>query len=121
MTSAKIKPPSSNIGVILNANAICANVCQFIVPVVNPFNGSTATLPATPPTNEINSASIRNEMTTAGRAESQRAHRRNLAPPLGHRGVHGIQRAENGSDRHHCRNQSAQNADQLVMRVDCFA
>ena len=48
-----------------NAKDRCANVCQFIVPVVMPFTGSTAMQPMTPPMSAIHNASLRNEMTMA--------------------------------------------------------
>ena len=48
-----------------NAKARCEKVCQFIVPVVRPLTGSTATQPTSPPTNAMMSASTKNESTIA--------------------------------------------------------
>ncbi len=42
MPSAKMIPPNSKPGVMRKAKAMCEKVCQFIVPVVKPFKGSTA-------------------------------------------------------------------------------
>src|SRR5579862_6329475 len=65
MNKAKITPPSSRPEVILKAKAMLLNVCQFIVAVVRPLSGSTAKQPTAPPMNDMSSASIRNENTTA--------------------------------------------------------
>ena len=47
------------------AKARCEKVCQFMVPVVRPFTGSTATQPTSPPTNAMISDSTKNESTIA--------------------------------------------------------
>src|SRR5262249_14252669 len=63
--SAKTTPARMRGGVILNANETCENVCQFIVPTVYPWKGTTTMAPMTPPTSAISMASATNERTTA--------------------------------------------------------
>ena len=64
INSAKATPETSSGGVIRNANARCENVCQFMVPVVSPFSGSTTAQPSRPPTRAMQSDSMTNETIT---------------------------------------------------------
>src|SRR5580698_9788604 len=111
IASAKNMPLSRRPGVIRKANARFENVCQLMVLVVWPLRRSTAKHPSTPPMKAISKASIRNENTTAGPPKPS-AHGGNFATALGHRGVHGIERAENRADGHDECDQAAEDGDE---------
>ena len=100
MSKAKMMPPTSSPGVIRKAKARWEKVCQFIAPVVRPFNGRTAIQPTTPPMKEMSSASIRNEMTTEGppnpRARMVAISRR----AFGNCGIHRVEGAKDSADGH---------------------
>ena len=108
----KLKPLSSSPGVIWNANARLRKrlpVHRAGREPVQPQHSHAAD----------HSADERNQQCLESRtkrprwpAKPQRAHRRNFATTLGHRGIHGVERAENRANRHDRSHQAAEHGDQ---------
>ena len=60
------------------------------------------------------------EKHNGGRAEAQGPQCGNLTGTLGHRGVHGVERAEDRADAHDAGHNAAQRGDDVVMLCDCL-
>ncbi len=110
--SAKMIPWASSAGVIRKAKARWEKVCQLIVPVVNPFIGSTARHPKRPPRpgDEQRFGDERDHDRSA--AETEGPHGGDLPGPLGDGRVHRVQGAEHRADAHDQGDQETQDPDE---------
>ena len=89
------------------------NVCQFIVAVVRPLSGSTATTADEPADERYEQRFDHEGEDHRGGAEAQGAHGGDFAAAFGDRGVHRVERAEDRADGHDAGDQAAENGDEL--------